>query len=925
MYKNSQTTIPNKISLRYQLAFLILLPVFLLTIVFTAFYNFQYNNTLKQYVNQIGKIYIQSFSPMTKKALESHNMIALNKIAQKAIQQEGIISFSIYAADGHRLIHQGNDLGFQDIITPTGNFTHNLPDEITSHKINAYTHHLLSAVTIQQKNIGWIAIDLDHKLLLIHHYQMHLLSIALSIIGCLLALISYLLLSKKIIHPIARLKRSMQQILRNEFETQIKTRSQGEMGIIEQGCAHLQKQYLTLVQEFNQAIEVATADIQQSLELLEEKNIDLTISRKKTEEKSRQKSEFLANMSHEIRTPMNGILGFTQILLESNLDPLQEDYVKTIHASAHDLLIIINDILDFSKMDAGKLNLDNIPLNIRNCIDEVLALNAPSANKKGLELIPSTHINVPMQVLGDPVRVKQLLNNLVSNAIKYTEHGYVSVRTTIKAVTDKYYTMCIDIVDTGMGISDDEKATLFNAYTQINNSITQRHSGSGLGLVICKKLAEQMQGKIVLTSEPSKGTTFTVTLKLAKLESYEVEKNQEHRFSKLRVICFDENPLHLEALSNGLGTWGIQCVHARSHADLISILEQQPKFDIAFINVNQGMETTIQKIISNQTTPCVLLSKWYLPNYKVLGAQAVLFKPPNIQKLHNTIESVLNLPNKSHAKTKIKKTKNSKLIEKLRQQLLSQKPEILIAEDNSTNQLLFQSWLSEYSNLKITKDGMDAVQASQEKKYAILLLDLQMPRLNGIEVTQHIRSTSNFNQNTPIILISASQNKLSTRQLKQYGIEHSIEKPIEEAKLLQLLLDTLQANRCINWNLCIEKVSGNEALAGEFLMHFVQELRHNYKEFSELYVHQDIKGIESLAHKLHGACCFTGVTQLQTHVTQLETLARQAKKITQLEPALTQLQHSIDFVIKEYEDIYQTKISTLLNSNILNTETSNKE
>ncbi len=290
--------------------------------------------------------------------------------------------------------------------------------------------------------------------------------------------------------------------------------------------------------------------------MLEEKNIQSSLEKKKFEEKSRQQSEFIANMSHEIRTPMNGVIGFTNVLLESKLDSLQLDYVKTIKSSAQDLLAIINDILDYSKMDAGKLHLDCIPLDIRACIDEVLALTAPNAHKKGIDLIPATEINVPKTVLGDPLRLKQIISNLISNAVKFTDHGYVLIRTCIEQENDKDYTLCLSVTDTGIGISADDQSKLFHAFNQADTTITRRFGGSGLGLVICKKLAEAMQGRISLTSEPNKGSTFSVRVKLEKLAAYEVEKHQSHRFGYLKVLCYDDNPLYLEAMCNGLGSWG---------------------------------------------------------------------------------------------------------------------------------------------------------------------------------------------------------------------------------------------------------------------------------------------------------------------------------------------------------------------------------
>ena len=894
----------NNFLLRYQFALAVFLPILLLALAFTIFYNIQYNHTLKQHLDQLGDLYLRAILPETKNALRHHDKQYLQKIAQKTLNDPSIISVAFYSAKGHLINQRGEKMDFQEIIIPANDDPNQTT--ISGQRINDYTYHLIASIVSNHQLLGWITLDMDSKLLLIEHYQTHLITLGLVLMGCFFALIAYLYLSRQLIDPVTRLRRSMKQILRNEFETHIKMQSTGDMGLIEQGCVHLQKQYLTLINEFNQAIEVATADLQQSLELVEEKNVELSLSRKKIEEKNRQKSEFIANMSHEIRTPMNGILGFTQVLLESTLDSLQQDYVKTIHASAQDLLTIINDILDFSKMDAGKLHLDSLPLNIRHCIDEVLALNAPTAHKKGLELIPTTSTDVPHKMLGDPVRMKQLLHNLISNAIKYTDHGYVLIRTSVSEVSEKTYTLKIAVIDTGMGISDEEKATLFNAFTQINNTITRRQGGTGLGLVICKKLVEHMQGRITLTSEPAKGTTFTISVKLAKLQTFEVEKNQQHRFSCLRILCFEENPLHMEALCNGLGTWGIQAFPVRALTELPDAFQSNPDCDIAFINVNQGFEHTIREIIKKQTIPCILISKWYLPHFEDLGGKALLFKPPSLQKLHDSIETILKLP-----RVRYPDVSN---LQRLRFQLSDLNSRLLIAEDNPTTLWLLQSWLKNFSQVDQVNDGKEAVEACFLKKYSAILLDLQMPNLNGLDAAKTIRYPSNLNHDTPIILISASQNSLTPKQLHKQGIDLCLEKPIQEAQLLQLLIELIQKNQAIDWQLCIKKVSGNEFLAAEFLFHFIHELIQNKARLLSLYKKSNIPGIEQLAHKLHGACCFTGVTQLQSHVALLENQAKQASTLKTIETFYNQLLQSIDAVLEEYNHIYKNKISAIMES-----------
>ncbi len=887
----------KNLNTRYYLLAATFIPVLAIALLFTFFYHWQFNHFIKQQTAHLGKAYIGHLLPAAQTAFLKNDIPRLQKIIDNLVINPDIQGLAFYNAKGQRLAYQGRNLLFQ------------LP--ATSQKLvkieHVYTYQLLAPIkNLNNDILGWVCLHVDSKLMLIKRYQMLLISLSFCCLSLFLGGLAFLLLSRCLLKPIHRLRNSMKQILQNEFETSIYSASGAELGIIEQGCAHLQHYNQQLSQEWQQSTDLATADLQQSLELLEEKNIQLSMDKKKAEEKNRLKSEFIANLSHEIRTPINGLIGFSNVLLDSSLQPLQLDYVKTIKSSAHDLLTIINDILDYSKMEAGKLHLDNIPLDIRTCLDEILSLNAPYAHKKGLDLIPATATDVPGKLLGDPVRIKQLLSNLVVNAIKFTDQGYVLIRTQVVASTKSDYTLCISVTDTGIGISPQHQSSLFNAFSQIDQTITRRHSGSGLGLVICKKLAEHMQGSISLESEAQKGTTFNVYIKLAKLPAYEAEKHQQHRFAHLKVLCFDDNPLHMEALCNGLGTWGITCIPVSNFALLNDAFTQHPDCQLAFINVNPGFEAQMASLLIPQSIPIVLISKFYIPNYQALGADALLFKPPNLQKLHDSIESLV--PSFGHD------NKPQTNLAYLRQELTKMQPTLLIAEDNPVNRLLLQSLLKHQAQVTSVNDGSQALALASQKSFDAILLDLQMPHLNGLDAARMIKQTAILNKDTPILLISASHNHFDTQYLREAGINECLQKPIEEKELLQHLLTHLKQrpNSAINWALCIEKVSGNELLAIEFMVQFTLELKKNREEFLALIQTKDIPGLEQLAHKLYGACCFCGVPQLQHQVANLEQQAKYAKAANELKPALEQLIMDIDQVLQDYQTHYQTRFETIL-------------
>ncbi|KTD50149.1 Sensory box histidine kinase/response regulator [Legionella quinlivanii] len=905
------------IGIKYQLRLTTLIPVFLVALLFAVFYNGQFSKDLHQHMSRLGEAYIRQLLPAAQLAMMRNDRRTLQGLINASTVNPEVQALAFYNAEGQLVAYRGGKHSIHKPFKPpeyTG-------DYIESKQITPYSINFVAPITIPKYNLyattpfrapsdyiplqaddilGWLSIDIDTQSTLIKQYKMYIITIFITLLGLLISLTIHYFLSKQIYQPISRLRRSMKQILSNEFETKITVSSPGELGEIEKGCAHLQKQYLNIVRELNHHIEVATADLQQGLELLEEKNIQLSLEKKKTEEKSRQKSEFIANMSHEIRTPMNGVIGFTNVLLESKLDALQLDYVKTIKSSAQDLLAIINDILDYSKMDAGKLHLDCIPLDLRGCIDEVLTLAAPNAHKKGIDLIPSTQINVPKTVLGDPLRIKQILTNLVSNAVKFTDHGYVLVRTSIEQESDKDYMLCVSVTDTGIGISADDQTRLFNAFNQADTSITRRYGGTGLGLVICKKLVEAMQGRIVLNSELNKGSTFSVYIKLEKLSAYEVEKNQSHRFNNIKALCFDDNSLQLEALCNGLGYWGIECVPVTSFNQLEKAFSIHRDCTIAFINVNEGCEKQVAQILGKQKMPSVLISKWLIHNPQSLGANGFLFKPISIQKLHEVIEQL-------SSQTTVPVAMDQEL-DNLRKQLRLIHPEILIAEDNPVNRMLLNSLLSELSNIEAVEDGKETVRACNSKRYNLLLLDLQMPQLSGLEAAQQIRQQSMLNKLTPIVVISASGNDMNKDKMKKAGVDLCLQKPIDEKQLLTHLLRLLKKskNQAIDWQLCVQKVSGNQALAEEFLNRFVEELHKSRVEFFELYNKQNIQGLQNAAHKLYGACCFCGVPHLQTQVSKLEKQAKEAKKIDEMKTTFAELIRNIDEVIDEYDSLYAT-------------------
>ncbi len=866
-----------------------LAPILCLTLLYILFCEHQYQLNVKQQMSRLGKAYISQLLMLehlhhqhTESLQTALNAIHFNSDI-KAMAFYDNQGFLIAAHGGHpqnyltknqrRLNQEPHQTlySIQFLVPIPKSYCASLalnPDPITTE--------------LEQYN-GWIYLDLDKKFILIKHYQMVFYALALLMLCLFIGLIGHHFLAKNIYFPIMRLYHNMKKILGQDYDVSFDLNNQDELGIIEQGCEHLRQIYVTSTKEFNQQLELATQDLHQTLELLEVKNIELSLEKKKIEEKSRNKSEFLASMSHEIRTPMNGVIGFTNVLLDTQLDNLQLDYVKTIQSSAQDLLVIINDILDYSKIDAGKLHLDLIPVNLRSCIDEVIAMIVQTAHKKNIDLIPITDVSVPKTFLGDPWRIKQVISNLVSNAVKFTERGHVLIQASVEAETEQHYDMLLAISDTGAGISEQDQATLFQAFHQIDSLPSRHHGGSGLGLVICKKLVDHMQGQISIESESNKGTTFKVRLKFEKLVSYENEKQQPQLSHPIKALCYDEHPLHLDSICSGLGAFGIKYRAISDYDQLLEIFHAGTHdFDLAFIAIQPHQHEAVATCLQNRMIPWVLISKMYVKDYALLGAQALLFKPSNSHKLYEIVDRFSE--NLHHSKQFL--TNNASLfsswvkpihsdikpfsgheseLSQLRQLLRNKQARLLIAEDNLISRRLLHSLLADWATIDTVQDGEEAIFACKNQIYSAILLDLHMPKFNGMETATQIRHQAQFNTKTPIILISANGHDLQHSDLNQAGIQCSIQKPIDEYQLLHILLPLIPEPRlpAIDWSVCVAKLSGNIPLASKFLAEFVQELQKNHSELQTIFATNDSEALERIVHQIHGACCFCGVSALQ--------------------------------------------------------------
>jgi len=530
---------------------------------------------------------------------------------------------------------------------------------------------------------------------------------------------------------------------------------------------------------------VGTVGISKDITLLKEAQEQLAHARDAALESAKVKAEFLANTSHEFRTPMNAIIGMTGLLLDTSLNDQQRDFLTTIRDSADALLEIINDILDFSKIEAKKLEIEKVPFDLRETVESTIDLLAERAQSKGLSLVCLVYQDVWTRVVGDPGRLRQILTNLVGNAIKFTEQGEVIVKVHSIRESVTRVELLIEIEDTGIGIPEETQARLFQPFTQADGSLTRRYGGTGLGLTISKQLSEMMGGEISLESKLGQGSTFRIGIPFQKDTSGDTITSQDELLTGLNVLIVDDNETNRQILNHQLRARRIKTAEAGSAAEAMSLLQQQAStenpFQVVILDrqmpevAGLSLAKAIKDDLLFADVKIMLLTCMGQPVesdiWQQSGIDSCLIKPVKQSRLLYSIarmltgeEAVATGPGASPVGPKTLR--------------------ILVAEDNAVNQKVILLQLNKLGfNADAVTNGFEAVEGVRRIPYDVVLMDCHMPEMNGYEATRSIRQMSGRAQLTRIIAVTANADPDERRKYLDAGIDDYLIKPISLEKL----------------------------------------------------------------------------------------------------------------------------------------------
>nr|WP_276583577.1 response regulator [Pseudomonas sp. RIT-PI-S] len=877
-----------------------MLPASLLAVLLGGYFTWVQQTELRGQLLGRGEMLAGQLAPLVAPALASRDTAQLERVAAQALEQADVRSVTFLDAERGLLAHAGPSMLNAAPSGSAGKLAQRSGSDATRYlqPVFGRDRDLAGAQVPDEADrlLGWVEIELSHTNTLLRGYRMMFASLMLIATGLVITLLLALHLGRGISAPLGHIKLAVARIKEGRLDYRLPTLGNHELDELAAGINRMAQSLEEAHDELQHSIDQATEDVRQNLETIEIQNIELDLARKEALEASRIKSEFLANMSHEIRTPLNGILGFTHLLQKSELTPRHLDYLNTIEKSADSLLAIINEILDFSKIEAGKLVLDSIPFNLRDLLQDTLTILAPAAHAKQLELVSLVYRDTPVALVGDPLRLKQILTNLVSNAIKFTREGTIVARAMLEdeGGSEDTAQLRISVQDTGIGLSNEDVRALFQAFSQADNSLSRQPGGTGLGLVISKRLVEQMGGEIGVDSTPGEGSTFWISLTLPRARE-DAEDLPSPPLLGRRVALLEHHDLARQALEHQLQDLGLKVV-------AFNALERLAEAVTAARLGGQPIELAVLGVTNQQQSAERL--RPYLRELQQQGCHVLVLCPTTEQAgYHSAVPNPHSQLQAKPACNRILRRVLSELVSPNRMQPAlddaptDRPPRILCVDDNPANLLLVQTLLEDMGALVQAVDsGQAALEAVQQRPLDLVLMDVQMPGMDGRETTEHIRQWEAARPGSalPIVALTAHAMANEKRALLHSGMDDYLTKPISERQLAQVVLKWTglslrgqPAERLSEWSSGegeeqiidheegLRLAAGKEDLAVDMLAMLLAALDDDRQAIHAARQDNDRHALLERIHRLHGATRYCGVPQLRAACQRSETLLKQ--------------------------------------------------
>ncbi|MCW9052574.1 MAG: ATP-binding protein, partial [Motiliproteus sp.] len=779
----------SHLGIRQRVLILALVPMLMITLTLSGYMITSRLASERENLFNNGMTLLSYLSTGAEFDLFSDNASALALLA-KAPLQRSEVSDVIFINAGGEIIYRDSDIEVDistlnvpstSSLTPQPERLRNLwllkaPVLLSGNSIDDFDSESSDIRLGSPEVLGWVILLINEEALKQNQSEIALRGLLITLVGLSLTIWLALTIGRSITQPIQGIIETIYRLRQEEFDARITVKNRGEIGELEEGINSLASKVQRTRIRLQDQIDVATKNLRLTLDRLEKKNIDLVNAKRRAEKANLAKDQFLARMSHELRTPLTSVMGFIKLLQKTELSGEQKEYSQIVNRTSNLLLSLIDDILDFSKLQSDAIQIEKIPFNLEQVIEDTLAMQAATAFEKDVELYFISDPQLPGQLVGDPTRIKQVVSNLVSNAVKFTASGHVTIQLQCSAINTTEVDLKISVVDTGIGIDGEKLASLFQPFIQADTSITRRFGGSGLGLVITKHLMELMDGTVTLNSQVNQGTTAVVELSLQLAD----DQPAIDEIDCSRLLIYSHSQQARAELQSCTRKWGCNASIVEDQRQLLAHLKAANNIDGLILDLpksgpGQYYQRQLLRSIRHRYDGKIILT---VPRNSA-------FAEPNSEEAE-LFEPLIYLPRPVNRPRLLEALKNSGELSahiSIQPATISNQTllgvELLVAEDNDFNRLLLRKILEQAGAKPVmVTNGEQALAQARQKHYNCILMDVHMPLMDGIEASRLIRLLPPPLNETPILALTANVIANEEQALKQAGVETTLFKPI---------------------------------------------------------------------------------------------------------------------------------------------------